>query len=214
MIDHYIDNNGTFPDFQYLKNEIGHKLMVLYERSQLLIARRSIHLNHLQELSDPIHQAVLQVLHNFAEGDRYSNINLLIGSRRSGDPIAAWFNNVDLALLDARVSERKRTSIAQNAAEVATLLDTHARVLHTAETGAEITGLEEASQRTGIFEAVAPYRQLYVLQIIRYWVELLAELEHAARSLGTEDIPFFGELMAAFRHDDSYIRTRKTWEGL
>jgi len=65
-----------------------------------------------------------------------------------------------------------------------------------------------------MFKAVAPYRQLYILQIIRYWSELLGELGYEAQSLGKEEIPFFSEIFGAFYNEDSYFRTRKTWGGL
>ena len=214
MIDHYIETGGSFPDFNCLKNEIGHKLVLLYERSQKVIARRSISLRFLQNLADPIHAAMVKVLHDFAEGDRYSNVNLLVGSRRTGDPVATWFNGVDLPLFNTRVTPQKKQTIAYNAAVISRLMGAHAHVLHMSETGAEITDLEEASSRTGMYEAVAPYRQLYILQIIRYWAELLSELEHEAHKLGREDIPFFGEIFGAFYNEDSYLRTRKTWVGL
>jgi hypothetical protein len=214
MVDHYIETGGSFPDFNYLKNEIGHKLVLLYERSQVVVARQSISLRYLPNLSDPVHTAMLKVLHDFAEGDRYSNVNILVGSRRTNDPVAAWFNEVDLALFNTRVTHRRRQTIANNATIVNQLMSPHTFVLHTSETGTEITDLEEASSRTGMYEAVAPYRQLYTLQIIRYWVELLTELGYMAQSLGKEDIPFFGELFAAFNNEDAYMRTRKTWAGL
>lgn len=214
MTDHYIETGGSFPDFNYLKNEIGHKLVSLYERSQEVIDRRSISLRFLPNLENSIHTAIVKILHDFAEGDRYSNVNLLVGSRRIGDPIASWFNEVDLPLFNTRVTQRKKQAIANNAAVISRLMSSHARILHTSETGAEITDFEEASNRTGMYEAVAPYRQLYILQIIRYWTELLSELEHLAHGLGKEDIPFFGEIFGAFYNEDSYLRTRKTWIGL
>lgn len=212
MVDRYIETHGTFPDFNYLKNEIGHKLTSLYQESQAVVGKRSIALRFQCDLSDPIHQAILRVLHNFAEGDRYSNINLLVGSRRTGDPITLWFHEVDVAIYETRVTDRKKQTIARNASLAAEVLGSFASVLHTSEMGTEITDLEEASHRTGLFEAVAPFRQLYVLQVIRYWVELLYELEHLAHALPGADIPFFGEVFAIFYNDDSYFRTRKTWE--
>jgi hypothetical protein len=67
---------------------------------------------------------------------------------------------------------------------------------------------------TGINEAVAPYRQLYVVQVIRYWTELLSSLQYKAMETGSQEIPFFSEIFAPFYNDDSYIRTRKTWDKL
>jgi hypothetical protein len=104
ILDHYINTGGTFPGFEYLSSQIGHKILILYEKSQEVVIQQSIRMAHLQELSDPVHQAILRILHEFAIGDRYSNINLLVG-RESGDPIASWFNNVDLPLYRARISK-------------------------------------------------------------------------------------------------------------
>jgi hypothetical protein len=87
-------------------------------------------------------------------------------------------------------------------------------VVHISETGSEISDVEEASNRTGIYEAVAPYRQLYVLQIIRFWAQLLRELQCVAQSVSKEGIPFFSKLFAEFENDDAYIRTRKTWDRI
>jgi hypothetical protein len=69
---------------------------------------------------------------------------------------------------------------------------------------------------TGLYKAVAPYRQLYALQIIRYWVELLRGLQDAAmevaHTIQKTDIPYFSEIFAGFYNPDSYLRSRKTWD--
>jgi len=212
MLDFYIGHDGEFPDSDYMKYEIGHKIAVIYGKSTSIIVERTISMNFLQNLNDPIHQAILSVLSEFALGDRYSNINLLVGSGRQNDPIALWFNQVDQPLYETRVAKRKKGRIQENSRAVASILNQHARVLHTSETGAEITDIEEASHMTGMYEAVAPYRQLYVLQVIRYWVEFLSSLQYEAMKTRNEDIPFFTEIFAPFYNDDSYIRTRKTWD--
>jgi hypothetical protein len=213
ILDHYINTGGTFPDFEYLRGKIGHKILILYKKSQEVVIQQSIRMAHLQDLSDPVHQAILRILHDFAIGDRYSNINFLVG-RESGDPIASWFNDVDLPLYRARISKNKKKTIARNAANVAGLMGGNAMVLHTSETGSEITDFEEASKQTGIFLAVAPYRQLYVLQIIRYWVDLLCALQDVSRVPEKENIPYFSEIFGGFRIKDSYLRTRKTWNDI
>jgi hypothetical protein len=69
-------------------------------------------------------------------------------------------------------------------------------------------------EMTGINEAVAPYRRLYVVQVIRYWTELLSSLEYKAMETGSQEIPFFREIFAPFYNDDSYVRTRTTWDKL
>lgn len=208
MLDHYIETGGRFPDFKYLKDEIGHNLTLLQQKAVEVIDQRNL---KIDIPSTPIHQAIVRLLSDFAKGDRYSNTNLLVGSNHQSDPIAAWFSQADLPLFDTRVTAKKKEKIADNAHTLAQLAGSFMQVLHTSETGSEITEVEEASLRTGVYEAVAPFRQLYVLQIIRFWSELLRELQYLAQSLGRDDIPYFSELFAAFGNDDAYMKTRKTW---
>lgn len=214
MLDYFIETGGTFPALKEMKRQIGHKLELLYERSQEVVRRRSIQLRMTRDLSNPVHLAIMRVLHDFAEGDRYSNIDVLVGGSTSADPVARWFDEVDSLLYTSRVSQKKKDQIALNARVGAQLLGAFSVVRHTAETGEEITDFEEGSRRTGMWEAVAPYRQLAVLQVIRYWTELLGELGYAALALPGEDIPHFGEVFAIFYNDDAYLRSRKTWEKL
>lgn len=213
MLDHFIETGGTFPTLREMKQQIGHKLELLYTRSQEVMQRRSIELRFTKDLSSPVHQAIVSVLHAFAEGDRYSNIDVLVGGG-SSDPIARWYNEVDMPLYSARVPQRNKDLIERNAKMGAQLMGAFSSVLHTSETGGEITDFEEGSRRTGVWEATAPHRQLAVLQVIRYWIELIGQLEHSAQALPGEDIPFFGEVFAMFYNDDAYLKTRKTWENM
>lgn len=214
MLDHFIETGGEFPTLKEMKHQIGHKLELLYERSQEVIRKRSIQLRMTRDLSDPVHLAIMRVLHDFAEGDRYSNINVLVGENSSTDPVSRWFDEVDLPLYTSRVLQRKKDLIEHNARVGAQLMGALSMVRHTAETGEMTLDFEEGSRRTGMWEAVAPYRQLAVLQIIRYWTELIGELGYAAQALPGEDIPYFGEIFAMFYNDDSYLRSRKTWDKL
>lgn len=214
MLDHFIDNDGKFPDVAYMKNEIGHKIEIIYEKSATIASKRSIIMEYLQNLDDPIHQAILKILSDFARGDRYSNIDLLVGSNQQSDPIASWYTEVDLPLYVLRVTEKKKQVIQRNAEVAGAALGQYAMVVHISETGSQITDLEDASHRTGIYQAVARYRQLYVLHIIRYWVELLVSLQYTSMQTKVDDIPYFTEVFAHFCNDDSYILTRKTWDRI
>jgi len=214
MLDHYLEHNGRFPDLNFMKNDIGHKLILLYEKSTFVVQRRSVSFEYLPNLSDPIHQSILKVLSDFAEGDRYSNINLLVGSNCQRDPIGSWFKEVDQVIFSSKISKKKKDTIKQKAALIASMMEPNSIILHTSEDDLEITDIEEASFRTGMQEAVAPYRQLYILQIIRYWVELLAFLELPAMGIGKSEIPHFFELFGAYYNSDSVFKRRKTWHNL
>lgn len=218
MLDYYVDHNGAFPSPDYLKREICHNIAAIYEKAALIVQRRSISMEFSSDLNDPIHQAILSVLSDFARGDRYSNIDLLVGGKNQNDPIAAWFTRVDMPLFQKHVSANKRNTIQNNANVVAALLGSFTSVRHVSELNEEVTDVEEASTLTGVYKAVAPYRQLYTLQIIRYWVELLRGLQYAgmgvAHAIEKTDIPYFSEIFGGFFNPDSYLRSRKTWDGI
>jgi hypothetical protein len=215
MLDHYITTKGAFPDLKYLKVNIGHKISLIYAKSIDVVRNRKIPLHFLSNLDDPLHQAILKILSDFAEGDRYSNIDLLVGNPRARDPVAAWFRNVDLQIFEARVSERRKRQISENAHIIDSIVGDMSYVQHTSETGSGITNIEEASYRTGLQNAVSPHRQLLVLQIIRFWAELVDHLQHGAMQVDeNEDIPYLNEIFAPFVNADTYMKTRKTWDKL
>lgn len=209
MLDYRFDH-GQFPDITHLKHEIGHDIVLIYNKSTQVIARRAISMQFLSNLNDPIHYAILTILSEFAKGDRYSNIDLLVGAKRTSDPIAAWHNEVDQQLFEHSVSTRRKTMIRQRAGDVAALLGPWSTVLYTSESGDTINDFEDGSFRSGMFEAVAPLRQLYVLHVIRYFTELLLGLHERMRS--DKEIPSFNEVFTLFCNNDRYMRTRRTWE--
>lgn len=209
MLDHAIDNNGAFPNDAQMRG-VGHDLTILYTRSQSIKASRGLNFKFLQDLSDPIQISILQTLSSFAKGDRYANIDLLARGKQSKDPIEAWARLVDEVLYREKISSKKQASIEEKATQ-SSALDDCSFVFHTAEDGTPIESYGDAALRTLKHEAIAPYRQLLVLQIIRYWVELLCDLEIPARNVKPDDVPFFNEILGPLCNSDAYIRTRKTW---
>ena len=86
---------------------------------------------------------------------------------------------------------------------------------HNSESNESIDNIEKASYQTGMFEAVSPYRQFYVLQIIRYWVELLIGLQYEAMSTNTHGyIPYFNEIFPYFNCEDKWLKSKKKWDNL
>lgn len=214
MLDFYVENGGAFPDIDYMRKEVCHDLYAIYSKSKDVALKRSVSFTFLSDLDDQIHQNMLAVLSEFAKGDRYSNINLLVGKHSGKDPVAAWHDKVDSAIFQRCVSASRRSRISAQARIIEELTGDLTSVDFIGEDGAEITAVRDASFRTGAFQSVAPWRQLFVLQIIRYWVELLCELQYKAAGVNSQDIPFFSELFGFFLNGDDYIRKRKAWDKL
>ncbi len=179
LLDCYIRSDGSFPKEEYVR-KFGHDLGKLYEMSHNIAKRNEIAFKHGYPDSD-IHMEIMKLLTGFARGDRYANLTKLMEESYGHDPISEWHHKVDEPIYNLRVSERQKEKIRRNARIIDRLSSSFMMVRHTGEDRAEINSIEDASFRTGKSEAVAKYRQLYVVQIIRYWVELLVSLADIAR---------------------------------
>ncbi len=212
ILDYYIQNNGIFPDDSFLKKEIGHDLNKIYQKSQLIIERDNIVLKYQNKIDDSLQVEILNILSRFAKGDRYSNIDFLVKGKYQSDPIKDWHEKIDLNLYKNRVSKKKKEKIQYNAKLIGELLGHATSVRHYSESREEINDVESASFLIGMTESISKYRQLYVLQIVRYWVELNRKLQYTAMELGNQDIPFMTEIFTIFNNQDSYFLTRKAYE--
>ena len=214
IIDYYIRNNAYFPDDRFVRQEIGHDLVKLYLRSENIVKKNKTKFTFLDNLREPLHQEILLILSKFAKGDRYSNIDFIVKSSYQSDPIFEWNQKVDKVLFKKRVSNKKKDKIIKNARIINELMSPFTLVHHSSESRDEINDVESASFLTGMYESISKYRQLYVLQIIRYWVELLGDLQYQAMAINPTDIPYLSEIFAIFINKDSYFLTRKTYDKI
>ena len=205
-----IEHGGSFPTDNDLKNVLRHDIIKLYKLIIEYKNKHDIKYDVLQDLDKPIYQSILNVLSRFAKGDRYANIDLLINNRSYDDPISVWYKDVDLVIFQEKISDKKKEKIKRDASLVHYLTSNFVMIRHTGEDGKEINTAFEGSLRTGINDAVAPYRQLYVFHIIRFFAESLQEIESIARRKHFFEIPYFNEIFRVFYNDDSYFKNRKT----
>lgn len=209
-------HDGVLPGYNYLKKEIGHDLVKLYLSSYEIVKTHQISFRFLKNLNADIYQRILKILSDFALGDRYSNINILSQSLQHNDPISNWHINIDELIFHEYVSTKKKLKIDSNAKLFNEMLKNVSVVHYISETSKSIKDIEAASRQTGIQEAVAPYRQFFVLQMIRYWVELIMILGFKAQSEKPKkkEIPYFGEIFGGFFNNDRYLKSRKTWDKI
>lgn len=215
LLDYYIANDGKLPSENYIR-AYGHKISDLFKVCQKIAEQQEIKFRFSYELEEQIHKAIVEVLSDFAKtSGRYSNVNILVGNEKNSDDcIEKWFGMVDLPIYEKHVTKKRKLSIEQRAHVIGSLLNERSITFFIGEDNVEMTDAIEASRRTGIWEAVAPYRQLYMLRIIRYLTELIMGLEYKARKNGLGEVPFFGEIFGLFYNEDSYFRGRKTWDKL
>lgn len=141
---------------------------------------------------------------------------MLLGKEQiEDDPIHKWYSSIDILLFEKHISTKKKDAIEYRARIIGKTLTQFSLVQHITEDDTDLQDPIEASRRTGIWEAVAPYRQLYTLQIIRFFTEIIMDLGYKAMTISeNEDIPFFSEIFGLFYNSDAYFRSRKTWDRL
>lgn len=205
-----IEHGGSFPTDKDLKNVLRHDIIKLYKLILEFKNKHDIKYDFLQDLDKPIYQSILNVLSRFAKGDRYANIDLLINNRSYDDPISVWYKDVDLVIFQEKISDKKKEKIKMDASLVHYLTSNFVMIRHTGEDGKEINTAFEGSLRTGINDAVAPYRQLYVFHIIRFFVESLNMVESVFNNQNFFEIPYFKDFFRVFYNDDAYMKGRKT----
>ena len=210
LLIYVIEHDGSFPTDNDLKNVFRHDIIKLYKLILEFKNKHNIEYDFLQDLDKPIYQSILNVLSSFAKGDRYANIDLLINNRSYDDPISVWYKDVDLVIFQEKISEKKKDKIKTNAALIHALTSEFVMIAHTGEDGAEINEAYEGSFRTGLNEAVAPYRQLYLFHIIRFFVESLHKIECIVRREQLFKVPYFMDIFRVFFNEDSYFKNRKT----
>lgn len=205
-----IEHNGCFPTNRDMQNDVRHDIFKLYKLILDFKNANNIKYSFLQDLDRPIYQSILSILSRFGKGDRYANIDLLVENINYEDPISVWYRDVDTFIFQEIVPKKKKEKIKMNAALMHALTSDFVMIAHTGEDGAEINEVFEGSFRTGENEAVAPYRQLFIFHIIRFFVESLHEIECIIRHKQLFDVPYFMDIFRVFYNDDSYFKNRKT----
>lgn len=215
ILEHYIKTQGSLPLYNEIR-DYSHRISRLFNRCEEIRKEYNIKLYFAYRMDENVRQSIIDLLDDFSKTTgRYSNINILTGQEENSvDCIEKWFNEVDVPLLEKHVSNNKKRKIQDRANYIGDMLNRFALVSFISESNTEISNAVEASRRTGEWEAVASYRQLYILQIIRYLVEVLEALGHKAMAINPNDIPHFSEIFGLFYNENSYFRTRKTWDKL
>jgi hypothetical protein len=213
VIDHALDNAGTFPTSKQLR-AYGHDLRSLLDQADAIAERRGLAADSRLPRT-PIHDGIITVLTDFANNvTRYYNFDLISGDARASqrnDPTKEWFQNVVRPVLAAHYDNRTRERHRRNAQMVSSLLEDVASVHHFSEDGQPLDTMYSASLQTGTTEFAKPYVRMYVMQIARFLGKVLSELAYGSYEAKLDTVPHLSEFFALFYNDDKYFFRRKTW---
>lgn len=214
IIDYYIANNRTFPTNQILKNEYGHDLEALLEKTDQIAESRTHNGKPNRLPHTPIHKSIIKTLSEFADKSRYYNLDYLTrrnAAAQSDDPLRVWFENVIVPILNHHYTKHQKDKHINNARIIDGMLNDFALVRFHAEDGSALDTAFNASLQTAQTEFAKPFSRMYVMQIMRFLSFLLSDLSHDAMKKGFEDIPYLSDFFRIFFNDDKYFKNRKTW---
>lgn len=212
VADHAINNKGVLPKFEDIKN-YQHHLHKLVPACDEIGRRFKIEREHAVKPNTEIHDAIIVILAEFAAGTRYSNLNLLTGYQKSTqDPVARWWTEVGVPICDLHYSDEMRQRDEQQAQFATMFMDGIAAVVHTDESGDQISDFETFAKKAGPTAVVQRWGRRYVLQIVRWLVSLAYELSHEG-GYGRQITALFcfHEPYSMFNLTDSHMLRKKTF---
>lgn len=209
LLDKILERDLNIPN---LKKDFSHDLTKLYK--QLIVIKEKWDLKNKNTM--PPHallDKILNILTDFACKDRYSNLDFLIG-QVTKNLVELWYKDIDLYIYDHYVTERKKQQIETNAEIISLMANSNVSVVFTGEDNSFINDIRDASIRMGVFDTVAPKRQFLILQIVRFFCNLLSELGSLVQQKQLADVPYFSEIVGCFLCPDDYFKSRKCWDNI
>lgn len=212
VLDHYISNNWTFPTDRQMRG-LHHDLEALFN-SVVEISKRRFDSSRRNPIPvDPIHQAILHTLSDFARITRYQNLDYLVQGRSASmkNPETEWVDSVGQLILKKHYKKRDKEADSHQAQAMDAVLRDIVAVMGIGPNGESVRSVSQAMLLGQETEVIQRHAQFYSLQLIRFFTETLMDLEGICHRARRADIPWFSELLAYFLNDDAYFKSRKTW---
>lgn len=213
IADHAIRFGGRFPTNDDLKNSIGHDIRSLLAKCDSIGSTVDQARQYAARPADSIHRGIEETLSEFATRSRYYNLSYIAGAAGTHtDPIAMWWEKVAEPICARHYSARQRKRDFAGAAAMAEIHDGASVVIHTAESGTEISDVMSYFSRAGMTAVVQKYGRVYTLQIVRWLVSILHEVvNRGAYEKRIEPLLGLHEHFVIFFNDDECLRSRTTW---
>ena len=215
VADYALDNGGALPRQTVVRN-YGHRLKDLISKVDQIATRRGISVPYLLP-SNPICAAVIDCLDAFSNASkvRYANFEA-IGNpnfNAADEPVNKWWTEVVEPILDKHYrGKRAEDGVKRRAAITNAMIGDITFVLHTNETGAAMSDLLTASERTGQTKSAQKYGRFYTLSVVRWLAHIFDEMTHKAGYLpGLESLFGHYELFQTYTIDNDLLLTRKVW---
>lgn len=207
ILDYAVGNNGQYPGNKHLR-KLGHKILPSFKKLKIVADKYGFEERYKNISNDPISLAALQVITEFAEGARYSNLDELADNKRFEDPIKSWQSHVGQLILKKYPSRKKRTQLddmidqAMMENSIIMIQGEHGKVI---DNFAELRAFQQDAERMN------KYGMRHLVEIIQMLTKLLATIGHVAQQRKRLCVPYFNEFFVPFNAPKQYWHNKKSW---
>jgi hypothetical protein len=212
VMDHYVASRWKFPDDSKLRG-LHHDLEAVFAAVREISTRRFHSSLQSPVPNDPIHQAILFTLSEFARITRYQNLDYLANGKGAAktNPETQWFEMVGQLILKKHYRSKQAEFDEHRADVMHTWLGGKSTALSLGPNGKFMRTVKQTALHAQQADFIQRYAQFYSLQLVRFFAETLAALQQLAHYAKRDEIPWFSEQFAFFLNDDAYFKSRKTW---
>jgi hypothetical protein len=197
-----------------LRKEFDHNLLDLYTSctslSQLLETTKPFRIKPAS-----IEYTILGFLSDFANQDRYHNLNILTGNNRTADPLNGW-NEILETIITKHLSKKRLDSILEKSLPIASMLSKNSFVLAHGLDDKQIN-IVDMLVLPQLQDIGAKYAVFHIMNLLAQLKGLLENVTHIAVLAHSDEqrekpiVPFMGEFLDFIWLDKRYILRKKRW---
>jgi hypothetical protein len=207
VLDHVIDHGGTYPN-EGVVRAYNHDIEKLLDAVAEIAERRGF---AVERPGSRVQYGIVRALTQFAMNiTRYYNLDLLTGTARADDPITIWWKEVRETVLAEHLTERDRSRIESQAVALGLAIEDFVLIRGHLETGVAFDAVDTGTAAVELSRRAIPWERMYVLQIVRWFAEVLLALREEAVAASIH-LPDLLEFLGIYLNHDRYFRRRKTW---
>jgi hypothetical protein len=208
ILEYAAENRGKYPDNSLLRR-YGHSLLPSFRKLEGIFQKYGVWEKWQYINVDEISTAVLQTLTKFAEGARYSNLDILTCSKKKfEDPVSSWQSSVGHLILKKYPS---RQAWLGADGSINNTMEKNTLVMFQGEDGAAIRSIADLFAQIKKAEHINKYAMRHIVVVIQVLSHLLAAAADTASREALIYVPEFREFYSQFNAPKECWQNRKKW---
>lgn len=213
ILDYMVDNQLSPPGKRYI-SYFGHDIDKLFSELRSVASKRKSSTLSAFNL-EPLPNAILLFLSQFASKTRYANLDGLANGSSGKEPISEW-NSILTEVLKKNMPQKRIDQISMQSASVANAMGELTLVTSFDLQNKPLT-IEKWLTAPKLLDASAKYAVMEISKTLRPLIDLTNELAWNAREIDVTEsphrcrVPELREFFDFLPNDNKYILKKKRW---